>query len=122
MSSTAPSAAVPVPGPPLPPATTTAVHPPVLPFSSSLPTTHHDWLSMQIFHDLGGVSAGGGSSVAAGSGGGGAGPPAPRFPDYMLPVADMAETMFNSGSTSSNSMDLIFSSMDDKWDSEEKKE
>ncbi|XP_011076813.1 WRKY transcription factor 55 [Sesamum indicum] len=115
MSSTAPSAAVPVPGPPLPPATTTAVHPPVLPFSSSLPTTHHDWLSMQIFHDLGGVSAGG-SSTGAGSSS------APRFPDYQLPVADMAETMFNSGSTSSNSMDLIFSSMDDKWDSEEKKD
>ncbi|KAK4433473.1 WRKY transcription factor 55 [Sesamum alatum] len=121
MSSTAPSAAVPPPEPLQPATTTTAVHPPAseLPFSSSLPTTHHDWLSMQIFHDLGGVSAGS-STVAAGSGSAGAS--APRFPDYQLAVADMAETMFNSGSTSSNSMDLIFSSMDDKWDSEEKKD
>ncbi|KAI3458426.1 hypothetical protein Pfo_015089 [Paulownia fortunei] len=103
MSSTAPSAAVPLPEQgPLPP---TTMHP-SLPFSSSLPTTR--WLSMQIFH--------------AGSSGGAAGPSAARFPDYQLPVADMADAMFNSGSSSSNSMDLIFSSMDDKWDSEEKKD
>ncbi|KAL3622037.1 DNA binding domain [Castilleja foliolosa] len=100
--STAPSTAI---VPPPPPTTTSA--PPILSFSSSsssLPTTAH-WLSMQLLRDLGG-----------------AGPSATRFPDYQLPVADMADAMFNSASSSSNSLDLIFSSMDDKLDSEEKKD
>ncbi|KAL3834743.1 hypothetical protein ACJIZ3_009479 [Penstemon smallii] len=98
MSSTAPSAGAPPPEQiPVPP-TTTTMQPP------SLPSTTH-WLSMQFFHDLGGV-------YTAGSSGGGG-----RFP-----VVDMADAMFNSGSSSSNSLDLIFSSMDDKWDSEEKKD
>ncbi|KAI8008125.1 WRKY transcription factor 55 [Camellia lanceoleosa] len=33
--------------------------------------------------------------------------------EYQLPVADLADAMFYSGSSSTNSMDLIFSSMDD---------
>ncbi|GFP89380.1 WRKY transcription factor 55 [Phtheirospermum japonicum] len=110
VSSTAPSAVVPPP----PPTTTSAMQaPPIISFSSSsLPTTAH-WLSMQLLHDLDGTPARSG----------GAGPSAARlFPDYQLPVADMADAMFNSASSSSNSMDLIFSSMDDKWDSEEKKD
>ncbi|EYU20127.1 hypothetical protein ABFS82_06G056500 [Erythranthe guttata] len=120
MSSTAPSAALPLPEQqPFPPRTTAAAanaYAPLLPYS--LPNTnniHHNWLSMQIFQDLGG-----GGVAAAGSSDGAAA----RFPEYQLPVADMADAMFNSGSSSSNSMDLIFSSMDDnhKWDSEEKKD
>ncbi|XP_057778450.1 WRKY transcription factor 55 isoform X2 [Salvia miltiorrhiza] len=68
----------------------------------SLPATSH-WLSMHIIQGAAGSST------------------APRFPDCPLPVADMADAMFNSGSSSS-SMDLIFSSMDEKWDSEVKKD
>lgn len=43
----------------------------------------------------------------------GAGPSAVRFGghvDYQLPVVDMADVMFNSGSSSNNSMELIFAS------------
>ncbi|OIT03551.1 PREDICTED: WRKY transcription factor 55 [Nicotiana attenuata] len=58
--------------------------------------------------------------------GGGAGPSGVRYGrevDYQLQVVDMADAMFNySGSCSNNSMDIIFSSIDDKWDSAEKKE
>lgn len=60
------------------------------------------------------------------TGGGSAGPSGGRYGrevDYQLPVVDMADAMFNfSGSSSNNSMDIIFSSIDDKWDSAEKKE
>lgn len=109
MSATAPSAAVQLPEQP----PTTHRQLPLIP--SSLPATTAHWLSM--FHDLGGTAAG------TSSGGGGAAPSAARFPEYQLPVADMADVMFNSGSSSSNSMDLIFSSMEDKkWDLEEKKD
>ncbi|KAL7146675.1 hypothetical protein ABFS83_06G057400 [Erythranthe nasuta] len=120
MSSTAPSAALPPPEQqPFPPRTTAAAannaYPPLLPYSLPNTNIHHNWLSMQIFQDLGGSGL-----AAAGSSDGAAA----RFPEYQLPVADMADAMFNSGSSSSNSMDLIFSSMDDnhKWDSEEKKD
>ncbi|KAG6402024.1 hypothetical protein SASPL_138894 [Salvia splendens] len=98
LSSTAPSAPTPLPEQALPPPVTS------LPLSSSLANTSH-WLSMHI------TTAGASSSTSAA-----------RFPaDCPLPVADMADAMFNSGSSSS-SMDLIFSSMDDKWDSEVKKD
>lgn len=114
MSSTAPSAPMPpLEQVPLPP--TTALHHHL---SSSPPDPPH-WLSMQIFHDLGGVSATTTTSMAAGSSGS-AGPSTTRYLDYQLPVVDMADVMFNSGSSTANSMDLIFSSMDDKWDSEAK--
>ncbi|XP_058207391.1 WRKY transcription factor 55 [Rhododendron vialii] len=122
MSSTAPSAS-PAPAelmpPPPPPATTqqlattTASPPPPT-------TTPHGraWLSM----DFGLGSSGAGPS----SGGGGAGPSSNRFGretmEFQLPVADLADVMFNSGSSSSNSMDLIFSSgMEDKWDPGDKR-
>ncbi|PHT78258.1 WRKY transcription factor 55 [Capsicum annuum] len=55
---------------------------------------------------------------------GGAGPSGSRFGrevDYQ-PVVDMADAMFNSGSSSNTSMDIIFSSIDDKWDTTQKKE
>ncbi|KAH7854698.1 hypothetical protein Vadar_016885 [Vaccinium darrowii] len=59
-----------------------------------------------------------GSSGAGPSrgGSGGAGPSTIRFGrdfEFQLPVADLADVMFNSGSSSNNSMDLIFSS--DTW-------
>ncbi|KAH6762887.1 hypothetical protein C2S52_020320 [Perilla frutescens var. hirtella] len=114
MSSTAPSAPAPLPEHTLPPPTA-AVHHPHL--STSLANTTN-WLSMHI---LQGVSAAGTTSSMAAGSSGGAGPSASRFPDCQLPVADMADAMFNSGSSSSTSMDLIFSSMDEKWDSEVKK-
>ncbi|XP_027099031.1 WRKY transcription factor 55-like [Coffea arabica] len=50
------------------------------------------------------------------SGGAIAGPSTSRYGrDVDYPVVDMADVMFNSGSSSSTSIDLIFSSMDDKW-------
>ncbi|KAL8539419.1 hypothetical protein ACS0TY_001149 [Phlomoides rotata] len=115
MSSTAPSA----PMPPLEQASlhpTTAMHHPI---SSSLPSPPQ-WLSMQIFQGFGGISTTTTTTSMAAGSSGGAGPSI-RYSDYQLPVVDMADVMFNSGSSSSNSMDLIFSSMDDKWDTEVKK-
>ncbi|KAJ8537185.1 hypothetical protein K7X08_035586 [Anisodus acutangulus] len=59
------------------------------------------------------------------TGGGGAGPSGGgygREDDHYQPVVDMADAMFNSGSSSNTSMDIIFSSIDDKWDTAEKKE
>ncbi|XP_027155032.1 WRKY transcription factor 55 [Coffea eugenioides] len=134
LSSTAPS----VP-PPLPverreahsmmqQATAAAIH------SLPNPTTNttlsmSQWLTIS---DFGLAVAGGGvvgstsSTVNMGSstsGGAAAGPSTSRYGrDVDYPVADMADVMFNSGSSSSTSMDLIFSSMDDKWpDSADKK-
>ncbi|XP_073020874.1 WRKY transcription factor 55-like [Primulina eburnea] len=80
------------------------------PFSTSL-------VSMNIFHHLGGHVPATSSGMEAGSRGGSG-----QFNDFQA-VADMADAMFNSGSSSSNSMDLIFSSMDEyhKWDSTEEK-
>ncbi|KAL2526846.1 WRKY transcription factor 55 [Abeliophyllum distichum] len=116
IASTAPSATIP---PPMEHATipqTTAMQP---------PTSH--WLSMEIkpspeveatptiFDTLafrypgipGGAGPSSSGSVAAG-GSGSAGPSGPRFPDYQ-PVADLADAMFNSGSSSNNSMEpLLF--------------
>ncbi|KDP21638.1 hypothetical protein JCGZ_03309 [Jatropha curcas] len=62
---------------------------------------------------------GGGGGRGSGSG---AGPSTARFgKEAEYPVADMADAMFNSGSSSSNSMELIFTAMEDKWEPEEKK-
>lgn len=68
----------------------------------------------------------GSSSVGPSSGGGGAGPSSIRFGrdtmEFPHPVADLADVMFNSGSSSSNSMDLIVSSgMEEKWDPGDKR-
>lgn len=106
MSSTAPSAPASLPEHTLPPPTAT------VPLSSSLANTSH-WLSMHIIQGASASGSGGGAGPSAST-------PATRFPDCPLPVADMADAMFNSGSSSS-SIDLIFSSMDEKWDSEVKK-
>lgn len=70
---------------------------------------------------LGGFGpAAGGAGSASSSGA--AGPSTSRYGrDVDFHVADMADAMFNSGSSSNNSMELIFSTMDDKWDSGDKK-
>ncbi|CAI9771405.1 unnamed protein product [Fraxinus pennsylvanica] len=62
----------------------------------------------------GGAGPSSSSGVAAG-GSGSVGPSGPRFPVYQ-PVSDLADAMFNSGSSSNNSMDLIFPSIDENWD------
>ncbi|XP_059627884.1 WRKY transcription factor 55-like [Cornus florida] len=132
MSSTAPSI------PPHPPPSlgltqemmiqsTTAAQP--SPPSTSIPLAR--WLSMdikptgentpmQLYGDHFGPSGVGTSSGMVGSGSG-AGPSTVRFGVDFQPVADMADVMFNSGSSSSNSMDHIFSSMEEKWDTTDKK-
>ncbi|KAK3230410.1 hypothetical protein Dsin_002291 [Dipteronia sinensis] len=80
-------------------------------------TTLGRWLSME----LGTGGSGSGSS-------GGAGPSSSSAVRYdregelqYLNVANMADAMFNSGSSSSNSMEFIFPPMEDKWQHEEKK-
>lgn len=77
-----------------------------------------------------GAGRSGGISLAGGySGGvGDAGPSTIRCDskdgDQYLQVANMADAMFNSGSSSSNSMEFIFPSSgdQDKWQPEEKKD
>ncbi|KAA8539703.1 hypothetical protein F0562_026395 [Nyssa sinensis] len=137
MSSTAPS--IPPPSTEItqdqmtPQTTTTTAQPP--PASIPLGT----WLSMdikptgegtsfimdshlQMYRDQFGLSGAGTSSSSTVSSAG-AGPSTVRYGrdvDYQLPVVDLADAMFNSGS-SSNSMDVIFSSMEDKWEGGDKK-
>ncbi|CAI8585778.1 unnamed protein product [Vicia faba] len=53
-----------------------------------------------------------------GSGGGGSNS---RF-GVEYAVADMADAMFNSGSSSGNSMELLFQSSEDKWEHDEKED
>ena len=60
----------------------------------------------------------------SGGGSAGAGPSTVRFGrevDYQWPVTDLADAMFNSGSSSNNSMELIFSSMEEKSETGERK-
>ncbi|XP_027188015.1 WRKY transcription factor 55 isoform X2 [Cicer arietinum] len=58
--------------------------------------------------------------LRAGDASGSGGPSTTRYGiDY--PVADMADTMFNSGSSSGNSMESLFAPMDDKWELDENK-
>ncbi|PHT44944.1 WRKY transcription factor 55 [Capsicum baccatum] len=124
---------------------TTTTPPPLLPLppptSASL---SGQWLSMDIKpqveagtsyttaqfdiqRDFGHASGGSLTSicnVVTACVGGGAGPSGSRFGrevDYQ-PVVDMADAMFNSGSSSNTSMDIIFSSIDDKWDTTQKNE
>ncbi|GMY08289.1 WRKY transcription factor 55 [Fagus crenata] len=107
MSSTAPSI-------PPPPSVAEMTHDMASqpPSCSSVPLSN--WLSID---SLGG---GGGGSSASGmvvGGGGGAGPSTTRTgKELEYPVADLADAMFNSGSSSSNSMDFLFQSPEDnKW-------
>lgn len=62
------------------------------------------------------------SGMVIGGGGGGAGPSTTRSgKEVEYAVADMADAMFNSGSSSSNSMDFLFhSSAEDKRESGDK--
>ncbi|KAL6980864.1 DNA binding domain, partial [Sarracenia purpurea var. burkii] len=63
------------------------------------------------------ATSSGNSNSMAGSGS--AGPSAVRYGidvDYQLPVTDLADAMFNLGSSSNNIMDLIFSYIEDKWE------
>ncbi|XVF41239.1 hypothetical protein PTKIN_Ptkin01aG0264600 [Pterospermum kingtungense] len=80
--------------------------------SSSVPLG--TWLSMEF--NLGSGSASGSGSGGAATGGSTAGSRYGREVDYPA-VADMADVMFNSGSSSSNiSMDVIFPCAEDKWE------
>ncbi|KAA8533964.1 hypothetical protein F0562_031481 [Nyssa sinensis] len=103
----------------------TISHPPPPPASNPLRT----WLSMDIKPTGEGTSSafifGPGGAGTSGSNSGGAGPSTVRYgreDDYGQPVVDLADAMFNSGSSSSNSMDIIFSVMEDKWEAEDKKD
>ncbi|GKB06222.1 WRKY transcription factor 55 [Tanacetum coccineum] len=112
LSSTAPSMPLPPPPPPPPPSDTA---------SHSLP----QWLSMEInrqsHEDLFSVTRHSmhtyqnQPNISTG-----AGPSSPtRYGDYQG-VTDLVDTMFNSGSSSNNSMELIFSPNEEKKDGEEK--
>ncbi|XAR66039.1 hypothetical protein NMG60_11012087 [Bertholletia excelsa] len=62
------------------------------------------------------TSSGAGSTMVSS----GAGPSTVRYADCPLPVADLADAMFNPGSSGSNSMDLIFSSIEERWEQQDK--
>ncbi|XP_008234092.2 PREDICTED: WRKY transcription factor 55 [Prunus mume] len=87
------------------------------------PPTASLWLSM----DFNPIRGGGGSSsrIIGGDHGGGDGVGTSTTTRYGkevdFPVVDLADAMFNSGSSSSNSMDFIFHSAENKWESEDKK-
>lgn len=92
------------------------------------PPTASLWLSM----DFNPIRGGGGSSSgmigsSRGGGGGGSGDgvgtsTTTRYgKEVDFPVVDLADAMFNSGSSSTNSMDFIFTSAENKWESEDKK-
>jgi hypothetical protein len=75
------------------------------------------WLEFSL--GSGGSAGCSSSSMTAGAGSGGEGPStAGRYSkeaDY--PIIDMADAMFNSGSSSTNSMEFIFPSiLEEKWD------
>ena len=78
--------------------------------SSSVPLGR--WLEFSLGSGSCSVSGGSGSGGAAG--GSTTGSRYGRDVDSPA-VADMADVMFNSGSSSSNSMDFIFPRMEDKW-------
>ncbi|XP_024171003.1 WRKY transcription factor 55 [Rosa chinensis] len=80
------------------------------------------WLSMD-FNARGGGSSSGGRGDGDGDGVGTSITTTTRYgKDVEFPVVDLADAMFNSGSSSSNSMDFMFtSSMDSKWESGDKK-
>ncbi|XP_039053639.1 WRKY transcription factor 55-like [Hibiscus syriacus] len=121
MSSTAPSIAPLIQDP------MAMVSQPTLPppTSSSSVAPLGTWLSMEF--SLGSGSSpggrGGGDAVASAAAGGGAASMGSRYGREVVEfpaVADMADAMFNSGSSSSNSMDFIFPHMEDKWEAGDK--
>lgn len=67
------------------------------------------------------LGGGGGMAPAGGGDGSGARPSTSKFGTDDL-VAEMADAMFNSGSSSGNySMESLFHPPEDKWDPSEKK-
>ncbi|XP_059274879.1 WRKY transcription factor 55 [Lycium ferocissimum] len=83
--------------------------------------------SFDIQRDFGHGTGGSLASICnvVNTGSGGAGPSGGRYGreiDHYQPVVDMADAMFNSGSSSNTSMDIIFPSIDEKWDTADKKE
>ncbi|KAK8676055.1 hypothetical protein V6N13_034109 [Hibiscus sabdariffa] len=128
MSSTAPSIA---PPPPLVQdqmimAQAMVSQPTLPPSSSSSVAPLGTWLSMEFSLGSGSGSSSGGrrggdagassSSTAAAGGRATTGSRYGRDVVEYLAVADMADAMFNSGSSSNNSMDFIFPHVDDKWE------
>ncbi|KAK4277716.1 hypothetical protein QN277_015669 [Acacia crassicarpa] len=116
MSSTAPSSSVP-PQLMIPQAQSHATSSQLSPPSSSI----HCWLSPVHLGLLTGGSSGGVNPAGAESGGGSAGPSTSRFGGADYPVADMADAMFNSGSSSGNSMESLFAFADDKGEAGDNK-
>ncbi|WCJ20097.1 WRKY DNA-binding protein 55 [Euphorbia peplus] len=106
MSATAPSSAPSALLPPPPPVVTHEM-------MTQTMAAHHPQLPWLEF------SLGGGGSGAGPSSGGGR--YSKEIDQYL--VADLADVMFNSGSSSSNSMEMIFTStsMEDKWDTGDNK-
>ncbi|KAF5738405.1 WRKY transcription factor 55 [Tripterygium wilfordii] len=70
--------------------------------------------------NLGGGGSSSGSTMAATAGGSSGADIAAAGPSSYL-VAEMADAMFNSGSSSTNSMEFLFPSPQDKWDPEDSK-
>ncbi|KAM7494705.1 hypothetical protein LguiB_029314 [Lonicera macranthoides] len=96
--------------------------------SGESPRTTSSFIGMQMYQpEFGQISSGGMISGGTSGGGGGAstsggGTGRVGRDDYYQPVVDLADVMFNTGSSSNNSMDIIFSSpMEDKWEAGEKK-
>lgn len=91
-------------------------------------TTTFDHVQMYRDDQFGLGSGAGPSGTTGGSGGAGprsnsmggsgGGPPSTvQYVDYHRQgLADLADVMFNSGSSSNNSIELIFSGMEDKWE------
>ncbi|VVA18545.1 PREDICTED: WRKY [Prunus dulcis] len=88
------------------------------------PPTASLWLSMD-FNPIRGGSGSSSRMIGGDRGGGGDGAGTSTTTRYGkevdFPVVDLADAMFNSGSSSSNSMDFIFHSAENKWESEDKK-
>ncbi|XP_061987692.1 WRKY transcription factor 55 [Populus nigra] len=110
LSATAPSAPPPAPGITQEMAQTMIGQP-----QPSAATSLGRWVEFRLGPG-GGAGSSSSSSMAAGSSGGAAGPStAGRYgkeADY--PITDMADAMFNSGSSSTNSMELIFPSISEE--------
>ncbi|GMI73215.1 WRKY DNA-binding protein 55, WRKY DNA-BINDING PROTEIN 55 [Hibiscus trionum] len=96
---------------------------PILPPTTSSAAPLGTWLSMEVSLGSGSGSSSGGRGGGGGVGGDAGAPSAAatgsqygRDVVEFPAVADMADAMFNSGSSSSNSMDFIFPHREDKWE------
>ncbi|KAF3433262.1 hypothetical protein FNV43_RR24364 [Rhamnella rubrinervis] len=104
--------------------TTTTSEPPPLTSTTSTTTSVSSLgrlLSMDVSLSGGGTSSGGMIEVSGSGSAGGAGTSTGTRnygKEVEYPVVDMADVMFNTGvSNTINSMDFLFPSMEDKWDS-----